>query len=202
MVLSGQIKKIGLLGGSFNPAHKGHLYISRKALKLLQLDEIWWLLSPQNPLKTDKDLAPFSLRLQMAQQQAAPCTQIIVSDFENKAKTSYTYDTLCAIKTTYPHYNFVWLMGADNLLQFPKWHKWQEIMQLLPIAVFNRDNYKEPALSGLVATQFAANKLDNTSLLACAKPPAWAFLDIKPNPISSTYLRQQVQKTNLKKQPE
>lgn len=189
MAVSGHGKKIGLLGGSFNPAHSGHVYISEQALELLGLDEIWWLVSPQNPLKEKYEMAAFAERMQQAVQAASACKRIIVSDFEAHSNTVYTYDTICRIKALYPNNNFVWLMGADNLLQFPKWHRWRDIMQSIAIAVFNRDNSKIKALSGEVANEFAARKINYAIKLIHSVPPAWAFLDIRTHPLSSTKLR-------------
>jgi len=185
-----QNPKIGLLGGSFNPAHDGHVYISRKALELLGLDEVWWLVSPQNPLKETKGMAAFPERFAKAAAIASGCKGIVVSDFETHSKTTYTYDTLLAIKAVYPHNNFVWLMGADNLLQFPKWHKWREIMRLVPVAILNRGGIDaEKALSGQVANEFSQYKITDPQLLAQQAPPAWLFLDIEPSSLSSTQLR-------------
>jgi len=205
MAQSGQGKKIGLLGGSFNPAHSGHVYISQKALELLGLDEVWWLVSPQNPLKETSGMAPFKERFAKATELASSCKGILVSDFEYNLvhskkpnptallygeSVAYTYNTLLAIKAAYSDNNFVWIMGADNMLQFPKWYKWREIMQLIPIAVFNRGAIEEKtALSGEFAKEFSVNKLNNPMELASRKTPAWVFLDIEPNPISSTQLR-------------
>ncbi len=181
--------KIGLLGGSFNPAHAGHVYISKQAIKLLGLDEIWWLVSPQNPLKEKQGMAEFENRLAIARQVAENCPQIKVSDFEINSGTTYTYDTMLALKAEYPKNNFVWLMGADNLLQFPKWHKWQDIMEIMPIAVFNRGDLKEKALTGEVAAKFAAYKINDAKQLNYTNPPAWTFLDIEIHPASATKIR-------------
>jgi nicotinate-nucleotide adenylyltransferase len=182
--------KIGLLGGSFNPAHEGHVYISQKALQLLGLDEVWWLVSPQNPLKQAEGMLPFAERFAKAKELAACCREILLSAFESQHKTTYTYDTLLAIKAAYPDHKFVWLMGADNLLQFAKWHKWHEIMQLVPVAVFNRGGIEiQKALSCQAATEFASYKIANPQLLALQASPAWVFLDIAPSHLSSTQLR-------------
>jgi nicotinate-nucleotide adenylyltransferase len=182
-------KRIGLLGGSFNPAHDGHVYISKQALELLGLDEIWWLVSPQNPLKEKSGMAPFSDRFENAKKTAATCAKILISDFEIHSKTTYTYETLCAIKAKYPDYHFVWLMGDDNLLQFPKWHRWEDIMELLPIAVFNRDGNASEILSCEVANKFSSCKIKDIGKLVTSSTPSWGFIDITPHPASSTKLR-------------
>lgn len=201
MALSGQGKKIGLLGGSFNPAHAGHVYISQQALALLDLDEIWWLVSPQNPLKEEAGMASFAERFDKAKEVAAGNDKILVSDFENNLAPSsasrgggktYTFNTISALKSKYPDCNFVWLMGADNMLQFPKWHRWRDIMNLMPVAVFNRGKFKEKALLGEVAVEFATNRVQNLGKLSCSKLPAWAFLDIKTHPMSATKLREEL----------
>lgn len=183
-------QKIGLLGGSFNPAHLGHVYISLEALQLLGLDEVWWLVSPQNPLKNPTEIAPFALRMQQATVIAAPHPVIKVLDFEETTNTRYTFDTISTLKQHYPQHNFIWLMGADNLLQLPKWHKWQEIMHLIPIAVMNREQLKPACLAGEVATSFATNMIQNPNKLATSRPPAWLFLDIPPHPASASAIRQ------------
>ena len=190
MVQSGQGKKIGLLGGSFNPAHAGHVYISGQALKMLGLDETWWLVSKQNPLKETQGMVEFEERVQFAREIAAENPNIIVSDFETSIKTNYTYDTLKAIKAGYPEHQFVWLMGADNLIQLPKWYRWQDIMNLVPIAVFNRDSLKDKALESEAAIKFASSKINDTKQLVTSLPPAWAFLDIKTHPASATKIRE------------
>lgn len=189
MAASAQGKKIGLLGGSFNPAHEGHVYISEKALELLGLDEIWWLVSPQNPLKETEGMASFEKRFATAQKIAAGNPKIHVSDFEKKSGTNYTFDTLTALNTMYKQHNFVWIMGADNLVQFPKWHKWREILGATPIAIFNREGFKDKALTGEVVTEFSAYKIENLAKLATSIPPAWAFMDIETPKISATQIR-------------
>ena len=139
--------KIGLLGGSFNPAHAGHLHISEIALKKLGLNQVWWLVSPQNPLK-DK-IGKFEERLDAAKKLTARNPKIKVLDLENKFGTQYTIDTLKRLKTKFPHYEFVWLMGADNLIQLPKWKRWEEILKLVPIQVFDRAEYFYKAIGQL-----------------------------------------------------
>ncbi len=135
---------IGLLGGSFNPAHGGHRSISLFAMDALQLDEIWWLVSPGNPLKSDKGMARLSHRIASAKMQSRRST-IKVSAIEKQLGTRYTIDTLKRLKRKYPKHEFIWLMGADNLAQFHRWHKWREIAQTLPIAVIERPGYNDRA---------------------------------------------------------
>src|SRR5262249_22048457 len=129
--------RIGLLGGSFNPAHEGHLYASIVALKQLQLDYVWWLVSPQNPLKETASMADFSARLAAAR----PFTthpRIVVSGIESALGTRFTVDTLAALKRRFPQLHFVWLMGSDNLIQLPRWRAWRRIFESVPVAVVAR----------------------------------------------------------------
>lgn len=126
--------RVGLLGGSFNPAHDGHRYISRLALKLLGLDEVWWLVSPQNPLKPAAGMASLGDRLARAQ-AVADHPRIRVTDLERLLGTRYTADTLAALHRCFPRTRFVWLMGADNLLQVPRWQRWTEIFETTPVAL-------------------------------------------------------------------
>ena len=184
-------KTVGLLGGSFNPAHDGHRYISLQALKLLGLDEIWWLVSPLNPLKKASGMASYERRLDSAE-KIARHPRIHVSDIEYRIGTRYTVDTLTKLEELYPDVNFVWLMGADNLDQLPKWYRWREIMRSVPIAVFARKHFALKALHGMAARRFQLYRLaprDALSLAFC-KPPAWVFLPIRKHPASATVIRE------------
>ncbi|MEE3093634.1 MAG: nicotinate-nucleotide adenylyltransferase [Pseudomonadota bacterium] len=185
-------RAIGLLGGSFNPAHDGHLMISLIALKRLQLDEVWWLVSPQNPLKSAAGMAPFSERLANAR-TVATHRRIIVSDIERRLGTYYTRDTLKRLCASRRGQNFVWLMGADNLVQFPKWEGWKEIFNTVPIAIFDRPTYSSRALAGIVATRFADRRIPerDASGLVRRKAPSWVFLHSRLNPVSATKIRAQ-----------
>ena len=185
-------RAIGLLGGSFNPAHDGHLMISLIALKRLQLDEVWWLVSPQNPLKSAAGMAPFSERLANAR-AVATHRRIIVSDIERRLGTYYTRDTLKRLCASRRGQNFVWLMGADNLVQFPKWEGWKEIFNTVPIAIFDRPTYSSRALAGIVATRFADRRIPerDASGLVRRKAPSWVFLHSRLNPVSATKIRAQ-----------
>ena len=148
-------RRIGLLGGSFNPAHGGHLHISRLALSRLDLDEVWWLVSPQNPLKPAAGMAPFAERLEAAARVAAAERRIRVSDIEARLGSTYTADTLKALRRRFPRARFVWLMGGDNLAQLPYWKRWQDIFRTAPIAVFDRPSTALTALAGIAARRFA-----------------------------------------------
>lgn len=185
------MKRIGLLGGSFNPAHDGHRQLSLAAIDALGLDELWWLVSPGNPLKeTSGDMAPYEARLASALAIAAD-TPIHVSDFEAKAQTRFTIDTLRALKRDYPGDRFIWLMGADTIAEFHRWKDWREIAQLVPIAVLPRAGYDEAAraaratgwLSSFVQPESQAKQWTDWSL------PAILFLRLPTNPTSATALR-------------
>lgn len=185
------MRRIGLLGGSFNPAHEGHRQLSLAAIDALGLDELWWLVSAGNPLKANsKDMAPYEARLASARQMAAG-TPIRVSDFEREAETRYTIDTLTALMRDFPEDRFIWLMGADTVAQFHRWKDWRDISQLLPIAVLPRPGYDEDAraaramgwLSGSVRPESQAKDWAEWS------PPAILFLELPTNAASATALR-------------
>jgi len=185
-------RRIGLLGGSFNPAHRGHLHLSLNALQRLDLDEVWWLVSPQNPLKPVAGMAPFPVRLDQARQVAAGHKGIRVTDLESRLGGSYyTVDTLKALRRRFPRLRFVWLMGGDNLVQIRHWERWAEIFRTVPIAVFDRPPYSLKALAGLAARRFARERLSSTAArrLAETKPPAWAFFHTRLDPTSATLIR-------------
>lgn len=198
MALSGQAgsfdhrnRRIGLLGGSFNPAHAGHRYISVEALRRLGLDEVWWLVSPQNPLKSESGMASYGQRMAHAE-KIAKHPRIRVSAIEAEMGTRYTADTLSMLVRRFPGARFVWLMGADNLVQISRWRDWSKIFNTVPIAVFARDSYDSRALSALAAHRFRAARLPASAVkvLADAVPPAWVYLRIRPHPAAATNLRQ------------
>jgi nicotinate-nucleotide adenylyltransferase len=191
-------KRIGILGGSFNPAHRGHAHISKQALKLLQLDEVWWMVSPQNPLKSSDGMADLNIRIESAR-SIAQDKRIRVTDIEIELGTTYTAETLTKLKQTYPKARFVWLMGADNLMQIPKWKDWQSIFRTVPIAIFTRPTYTNRALAGFAARRFARYRVDENQAhrLSIMQAPAWAFLNIKPDAISATRVRAGIGAVNL-----
>ena len=184
------MKRIGLLGGSFNPAHRGHRRISLAALKALGLDEVWWLVSPGNPLKSAKDMAPFDARLASARLMARRAP-IRVSDFEAKTGTRYTIDTLRNLLRRHPRDRFIWLMGADTVAQFHHWKQWRAIAQLVPIAVIARPGYDGAAhaaramgwLRRFVRPSSQARNWTDWS------EPAILLLRLPPDPTSATALR-------------
>ncbi len=182
--------RIGLLGGSFNPAHDGHLEISREALKRLDLDCVWWLVSPQNPLKSTVGMAPLEERLAAAR-AAADDPRILPTGLESALGTAYTADTLTALSHLLPKTRFVWLMGADNLIQVHNWQNWQQIFNTVAVAVFDRPSYAFRALSGRAALSFARYRLKEASArrLAEERTPAWVFIRCRLNPQSATDIR-------------
>lgn len=182
-------RRIGLLGGSFNPAHDGHRHVSLEALKRLGLDEIWWLVAPQNPLKPVAGMAPFAARLAAAKAFARH-PRIYVLGLEDELRTRYTADTIAALQRLYPRQSFVWLMGADNLAQIRHWNRWRSIFARVPIAVLARPTYCLRALAELAAKRFARARIfPPARRLAATAPPAWVFLPVKLDPTSATAIR-------------
>ena len=185
------MKRIGLLGGSFNPAHEGHRQLSLEAIEALGLDELWWLVSPGNPLKdAASDMAPYDARLASAQAMAAG-TPIRVSDAERRLGTRYTIDTLKALVRDFPDDRFIWIMGADIVAEFHRWKDWRDIAAIAPIAVLPRPGYDSKAqaaramgwLSRFVRPDSQAKHWTEWS------PPAILFLRLPTNPTSATALR-------------
>ena len=185
------MKRIGLLGGSFNPAHRGHRHISLGAIDALGLDEVWWLVSPGNPLKEGaKDMAPYEARFASAEEQAA-LAPIKVSDFEVEAGTRYTVDTVAEIKRRYPDDRFIWLMGSDTVAQFHQWKDWRKLAESLPIAVIRRPGYDRSvhaarAMGWLREFVRPPSQARNWTEW---KAPAIIFLRLPPDPTSATRLR-------------
>lgn len=181
---------VGLLGGSFNPAHAGHRHVSLYALKRLGLDRVWWLVSPQNPLKSPAGMAALADRLAEARRVAAH-PRIEVTALETSLGTRYTADTLRRMTRLFPGTRFVWLMGADNLRQIPRWRAWTAIFRMVPVAVFARPTYSLSALNGLAARRFARRRVTvhGVKRLARRKTPVWAFLRNPLHPASATAIR-------------
>ena len=182
--------KVGLLGGSFNPAHEGHLHLTRMCLQSLGLDRVWWLVSPGNPLKPEKDMAPYARRFASAEKMARD-PRIVVSGIEAELGTRYTADTLAELTAHFAGTRFVWLMGADNMLQFPKWRNWQEVAATVPIAVYPRPGYTLKARLSPAAAVLRPWTLDTSdaALLPLMEPPALVFLGGPENPASATAIR-------------
>jgi nicotinate-nucleotide adenylyltransferase len=167
--------------------------LSRLALRLLDLDLVWWLVSPQNPLKSEADMAPFGLRLEAARQVAAADRRIEVSDFEAGLGVHYTAETVAALRRRFPRARFVWLMGSDNLLQLRRWERWPAIVYSVPIAVFDRLGSSRRALAEMPARRFAGRRLPPAEArrLAERMPPAWVFFPSRLDPLSATCIRAQ-----------
>ncbi len=189
-----QPQTIGLLGGSFNPAHAGHVHISLEALKRLGCKQVVWLVSPQNPLKSSKGMAEFSERFNHAKALTEPHANIHVSDIENKLGTRYTVDTLKALKQRFPRARFVWIMGADNLAHVHKWEQWTAIFKLCSVLVLDRAPFSHRALRSKAALRFAPFRVNerNIRLMHESPTPCFGFGHIRLHPESSTRIRNSV----------
>ena len=183
------MSRIGLLGGSFNPAHGGHRRISLFARHALGLDEVWWLVSPGNPLKSGEGMASLSERFASAVDRAARAP-IRVTAIERELGTRYTVDTLAALKRRYPANRFVWLMGSDNLAQFHRWKDWRRIARSLPFAVIARPGYSRAALFNPAMSWLRPYRCAPGQLLD-REPPAWSWLSFDPDHRSATAIRAQ-----------
>jgi nicotinate-nucleotide adenylyltransferase len=187
---------VGLLGGSFNPAHEGHLHISLVAKRELHLREIWWLVSPQNPLKPSKGMAPFSERFSSAEKVTNHVPFIHISDIEQRMHTRYTIDTLRKLKRRYPRTQFVWLMGGDSLASIHRWENWEAIFNSVPVLVLDRNRFSHTSLRTKAALRFARSRVPVWRLLDKAKQglPAWAYIHMARHPASSTEIRKNLEK--------
>jgi nicotinate-nucleotide adenylyltransferase len=182
--------RIGLLGGSFNPAHEGHLHVAELARKRLGLGQVWLLVSPGNPLKSAHGMAPLACRLGAAL-RIADGRRVVATTIEAALGTRYTADTLSAIRRRFPRARFVWLMGADNLVQLPRWRDWMGILRRMPVAVFPRPGYNHRALAGRAAHRLRSARLPVAAAagLALRRPPAWIFLPCPQHAASATAIR-------------
>lgn len=181
---------VGLLGGSFNPAHAGHRHIAEEALRRLGVDWVWWLVSPQNPLKSPTEMAPLPRRLASAATLARH-PRMVATTVENDLGTSYTAETLRRLTALFPKTRFVWLMGADNLTQISRWRAWETLYDRAAVAVFARAPYSGAALMGQAAQKFRAARLPDAASrsLARHRRPAWVFLRTRLHPASATAIR-------------
>ncbi|WP_372803458.1 nicotinate-nucleotide adenylyltransferase [Paracoccus seriniphilus] len=181
--------KIGLLGGSFDPAHSGHLHISKVALNRFGLDRVWWLVSPGNPLKAHGP-APVEIRLAAAR-MASDSPRIIVTDIETRLGTRMTADTIAGLRHLYHDVNFVWLMGSDNLCQFHRWDRWREIARSVPIGVLARPGSRNAARHAPAAQMMRRWRLPQAeaATLVTRKAPAWVLINLPMTPESSTAIR-------------
>ena len=188
--VAGAGERIGLLGGSFNPPHAAHVLISEIALKRLQLDRLWWLVTPGNPLKSGRDLMPLAERLAACRAMVKD-PRITVTAFEKNLPSAYTAATLDYLQLRQPQTRFVWVMGADCLAQFHRWRQWQHIFMTMPVAVVDRPGWRFPALASRASRTFQNSRIPETrsAVLASMPAPAWTFLTSPLSPLSSTQVR-------------
>ncbi|WP_421731727.1 nicotinate-nucleotide adenylyltransferase [Brevundimonas sp.] len=182
--------RVGLFGGSFNPAHDGHVHVAETAMSRLDLDRVVWLVSPQNPLKNTSQTAPLAERMASARSVAAG-PSMIVSDVETRIGTAWTVDTLRVLKARHPGVRFVWLMGSDNLETFHRWRGWTDIMRMMPVAVIARPGSMLESRSAPAARRFAGARVSSNEarMLPMMQAPAWTYLTAPLNLTSSTALR-------------
>jgi nicotinate-nucleotide adenylyltransferase len=186
----GRRLRIGLLGGSFNPAHEGHRHVARMALRALRLDQVWLLVSPGNPLKAAAGMAPFAERLASARRMAQP-PRILATGIEAALGERYSAMTLAKLARRFPHVRFVWIIGADNLWQLPRWRRWRELVCHTPMAVLPRPGWTRRALHGQAAQRLRHARHHPGALLARVpdRLPAWALIPAREHPASATAIR-------------
>ncbi len=182
--------RVGLLGGSFNPAHAGHHHIAALARRCLALDQVWLMVSPGNPLKPVAGMASVGARLASAR-GVADGRRVVASVIESRLGTRYTIDTLRQLRRRFPRVRFVWIAGADILTQLPRWQRWREIARLVPIAILPRPGYNHRALAGRAAQALRAARRPAraVSVLAAQTPPAWVFLPAPQLATSASAIR-------------
>ena len=191
--------KIGLLGGSFHPPHQGHILLAQEALRTLDLDAVWFLPAPSNPLKEkhakntkEKNKASATQRAQALTkciQQYAPARQgLAVVPLQDQCELSLTSDTLDLLHQAAPKIHFVWIGGADLLAELHQWHKWQSLIHATPLAFFDRRSHTAPALRGMVSARYKHRRLKTPAKLASAKPPAWTLVRQKTSPLAARNL--------------
>lgn len=182
-------QRIGLLGGSFDPSHAGHLHITLMALQRFRLDRVWWLVSPGNPLKPHGP-APLAERIAAARRLARD-PRIVVTGIEARLGTRFTADTIAALKRRYPGVRFVWLMGSDNMVQFSRWDRWRGIADEVPIGVIARPGSRTQARTARSARILSAHRLPQhrAGQLADAEPPAWVLVNVPMTALSSSAIR-------------
>lgn len=183
--------RIGLLGGSFNPPHEGHLAITLLALKRAGLDRVWWLVSPGNPLKDHGELESLERRIELCRQMTDGHPHVDITAFEARHKVRFTEDTLSLLTWIRPRLDFVWMMGADNLAGFHRWQNWRRIAAMMPILVIDRPGSTLSYRSAPAAIALARYRIDeaDAGLIARYRPPAWTFLHGPRSPLSSSAIR-------------
>ncbi len=178
---------IGLLGGSFDPAHSGHVHITREALKRMGLDRVWWLVSPANPLKA-RQPAPMRDRLARAR-KVMQDPRVVVTDLEVLLGTRFTAETIARLQAMYPGVRFVWLMGADNRVQFHKWERWKDILRAVPVGVLARPGSGVAARLSVAARAFRVARVGRGEELGTRRAPAWCFVNLPLDETSSSEIR-------------
>ena len=183
---------VGLFGGSFNPPHKGHALVAETALRRLALDQLWWMVTPGNPLKPASDLAPLVDRLRWSEDIVSN-PRIKICAFEVRYRVRFTADTLALVRARNRGVHFVWIMGADSLRDFHRWERWRKIAKTFPIAVIDRPGATLSFLSSVMTKTFAHARVDEADapLLTRMQPPAWTFIHGPRSSLSSTALRAQ-----------
>ena len=179
---------IGLFGGSFDPAHEGHVLVTREAIKRMGLDQVWWLVSPGNPLKA-RQPAPMAERLARARAVLKGNPRVKVTALELALGTRVTADTIDRLKAIYPGVRFVWLMGADNLVQFHRWGRWRDILRAVPVGVLARPGSGVAARLSVAAQAFRVQRVQRGEGLGQRVPPAWVFVNMPMNDVSSSEIR-------------
>ena len=178
--------RIGLYGGSFDPAHSGHAHAANVALHALGLHQVWWLVTPQNPLKPKSNA--LHKRMQSARAHARGAAHV-VTDIESRLGTQFSADTIAALQRRYRGVHFVWIMGGDNLGGFHHWRRWRDIFRALPIAIVSRERIAARGLKGAAFAQFATHRRPATRTFPAVAPPAWSYIPARIDPASSSALR-------------
>ncbi len=178
---------VGLLGGSFDPAHEGHVHITREALKRMALDRVWWLVSPGNPLKARQ---PAAMRDRLKRARAVMRDpKVTITGLEEALGTRTTADTIDRLRAIYPGVHFVWLMGADNLVQFHRWGRWRDILRAVPVGVLARPGSGVAARLSVAARAFRVHRVERGEGLGNRRPPVWCFVNLPLNEASSSAIR-------------
>jgi nicotinate-nucleotide adenylyltransferase len=180
---------IGLLGGSFDPAHGGHVQLTLEAMKRMRLDAVWWLVTPANPLKV-RQPAPMAARLAHAR-RVMRHPRVKITGLEADLGTTATADTIDALRAMYPGVHFVWLMGADNLVQFHRWGRWRDILRNVPVGVLARPGAGVAARLSVAARAFRSGRVAQGEGIGARRPPAWCFVNMPLNAASSSAIRAQ-----------
>jgi nicotinate-nucleotide adenylyltransferase len=183
-------RRIGLLGGSFNPAHHGHAHVAQAALRALRLDQVWLMVSPGNPLKSSHGMAPFAQRLASAE-SVADGVKVIATDIERKLGSRFTHRTLSLLRKRFRRARFVLILGADNLVQLPRWQRWRAMQRHMPLAVLPRPGYSRAALHGQAASVMRHRRRRAASLLTSRRASwaPWCFVPASEKAISATQIR-------------